>query len=235
MHPDEASFRDELEWRRLPPWHAPFHWWGPSWNRAQPRRLDELVEDGVLDHGTAATLVRAVHGGESIIVAAEPSRVGKSTLAAALVAELPEETEHIYIRGSFETFDFAGERDASRRALLVNEFSPHLPIYLWGGAARRVLQLAGESAQVMGTIHASAPEEVIYQLSRQPIGATPAEIAALGMVVLLGPPSPSTGDRWTVSRVVRLRATSHGVRVTGMDSEPLVPCAPKPPSRSGRE
>lgn len=218
MHPDEASFRDELEWQRLPSWQEPFHWWGPSWNRAQPRRLDELVEDGVLDHATAATLVRAVHGGESIIVAAEPSRVGKSTLAAALVAELPEETEHIYIRGSFETFDFAGERDASRRALLVNEFSPHLPIYLWGGAARRVLQLAGEGAQVIGTIHASAPEEVIYQLSRQPIGATPAEIAALGTLVFLGPLAGNDGGQWRVTRAVRLFNTGRGVRVCNMST-----------------
>lgn len=167
----------------------------------------------MLDRATAAGLGLAVRDGRSIVVAAGPSRVGKSTLAGALAAEIPTETERVYVRGGYETFDFVGRAGAGGTALLVNELSPHLPIYLWGGAARRVLRLAGDGAQMIATIHADSPEEIVYQLARPPVGAAPDEIAALGTVVFLGPPAADGGDRWRVSRIVRLRASAHGITV----------------------
>lgn len=209
----DDSFRDDLEARRGPSWREPFHWWGPSWHRPQPRSLGELVEDGVLDQATAAGLGLAVQEGGSMVVAAGPSRIGKSTLAGALAAEIPTEIERVYVRGGYETFDFVERAGVGGRVLLVNELSPHLPIYLWGGAARRVLGVAGDGAQMIATIHADSPEEVVYQLARQPVGATPDEIAALGTVVFLGPPAADGGDRWRVSRIVRLRAAAHGITV----------------------
>jgi len=209
----EDCFRDDLEARRGPPWREPFHWWGPSWHRPQPLSLGELVEDGVLDQATAAGLGLIVQDGGSIVVAAGSSRVGKSTLAGALAAAIPTETERVYVRGGYETFDFVGRAGAGGTVLLVNELSPHLPIYLWGGAARRVLRLAGDGAQMIATIHADSPEEVVYQLARHPVGATPDEIAALGTVVFLGPPAADGGARWRVRRVVRFRATAQGITV----------------------
>ena len=167
----------------------------------------------MLDLDVADALRRAVQAGESVVVAAEPSRVGKSTLADALVQELPAGAERVYIRGCYETFAFADNVGAARMALLVNEISPHLPTYLWGAAARRLLRLARDGAQVIGTIHASTPDDVVYQLSRQPVGATPDEIAALGTLVLLGPPSADGIDRWRVRSVVTLRAMGQGIRI----------------------
>jgi len=173
----------------------------------------QLQDDGVLDLVMATALRDAVRAGESFVVAAGPSRVGKSTLANALAQELLPSVERIYVRGSYETFDFVAERSAARRALLVNEISPHLPIYLWGSAARRTLRLAGDGGQLIATIHADSPEEVVYQLARQPVGATPDEIAALGAIVFLGPPATDAKDPWRVSRIVRLRATAQGISV----------------------
>lgn len=212
MEADEGSLREELELRRRPAWRTPFHWWGPPWLRPRPRALPELVEDGVLDVGTAEALAREIRAGGSVVVAAGPSGVGKSTLADALARELPTGTEPVYVRGGHETFAFLAEPPAGRRTMLVNELSPHLPVYLWGEAARRVLRLARDGGQVIGTMHASTPEEVVYQLSRSPVGAAPDEVAALGTVVFLGPPVDG-GERWTVSRVVRLAATAQGINV----------------------
>ncbi len=169
----------------------------------------------MLDEATVERLRRLVRSGGSVVVAAGPSRVGKSTLADALAGELPAETARVYVRGSYETFDFVGAAEAAggtRTALLVNEISPHLPIYLWGQGARRVLGLARYGAQVIATMHADSPEEVIYQLARQPVGATPDEIAALASVVFLGPASED-GNRWKVVRIVRLHSTGHGILV----------------------
>jgi energy-coupling factor transporter ATP-binding protein EcfA2 len=85
------------------------------------------VADDVVDPATADVLRRHVRAGNSVVVAAGPSRVGKSTLADALAGELPHETGRVYVRGGYETFDFAGEIDVGRTALLVNEISPHRP------------------------------------------------------------------------------------------------------------
>ena len=213
MEPLEETFRDELDLRRLPSWRSSFHWWGPTWERPTRRSLAELVANAVVDPATADALRRHLRAGGSVVVAAGPSRVGKSTLADALAVELPDETGRVYVRGGYETFDFVGEVDASRTALLVNEISPHLPIYLWGSAARRVLRMAADGAQLIATMHADTPDEVVFQLARRPVGATPAEIAALGMVVFLGPASPDEGGWWRVVRAVRLHPTGQGVRV----------------------
>ena len=208
----DESFRDELDARRLPSWRSPFHWWGPTWGRPTRRSLADLTADAVVDPATADALRQHIRAGGSIVVAAGPSRVGKSTLADALAGELPTGTGRVYVRGGYETFDFVHEIDMGRTALLVNEISPHMPVYLWGSGARRVLRMAGEGAQVIATMHADSPDEVVFQLARQPVGATPDEIAAVGMAVFLGPAADDEG-RWRVVRVVRLHATGQGVRV----------------------
>lgn len=212
IHPGVAALAAELAARRRPPWASPFHWWGPAWARPEPQGLDELVAQGVLSAGLADRLRETVTAGGSVVVAAGPSRVGKSTLAAALAEWIPVERQRVYPRGCYETFDFIAETTAGERTLLVNEIGPHLPIYLWGDAARRVLALARDGAQLIATIHADSPEEVVYQLSRPPVAATPDEIAALGTVVFLGPPEGG-GDRWRVRRVARFHATGQGVMV----------------------
>ena len=209
----EETFRDELSGRRLPSWRSPFHWWGPSWGLPARRSLADLVGEDVVDPATADALRQHVRRGGSVVVAAGPSRVGKSTFADALAGELPDEVERVYVRGGYETFDFVDEADLSRTVVLVNEISPHLPVYLWGQAARRVLRMAREGSQVIATMHADSPEEVVFQLARQPIGAAPEEIAALSTLVFLGPSPADDGVRWCVVRVVRLHATGHGVRV----------------------
>jgi hypothetical protein len=65
-------------------------------------------------------------------------------------------------------------------------------------------------------MHADSPDEIVYQLSRQPVGASSDEIAALGTIVLLAPPS-ELDEVWTVGRLLRMTATRHGVRIEPMD------------------
>ena len=53
-------------------------------------------------------------------------------MLTALLDFLPPRTHRIYPRGCFETFAFLSDPAISPResVLLINEISPHLPVYL---------------------------------------------------------------------------------------------------------
>jgi type IV secretory pathway ATPase VirB11/archaellum biosynthesis ATPase len=180
-------FSDDLPARRpgAQTWHEPFHWWGPPWNPAPARTLAELVALDMLSDQQAAWLTRHVRNGGSVVVAAGPQGAGKSTLAHALIQEIPPDRQAVYVRGMYETFEWEEATEPERTTLLVNEISPHLPIYAWSETARRVLVLAESGSQVIATLHADTIEEVIAQLAAYPIRATASQLAALDVVVFL--------------------------------------------------
>lgn len=198
----------DLERRRRPAWESPYHWWGPPGRSGHGYTVDQLVQVGVLTAAMGRHLVHLVRSGESLVVTAGPAGVGKSTLAAALVAELPLSRRRFYIRGMAEPFDFLDEVEPESGVLLVNELSPHLPIYAWDDVARQVLQLGCERYQVIATAHAANLCDLVRQLTEPPVSAAPAEIAALGHVVVLG--TNDTGRYGAVQGLWRLADTGNG-------------------------
>src|SRR5262245_28755713 len=104
--------------------------------------LDDLVAAGSLSRELAVVLKTLVERRASIVVAAGPSGAGKTTFLSALLDHLPEATTRIYVRGCYEPFDFLRETNPASSALLVNEISPHLPIYLWGPGVRQTFEAA---------------------------------------------------------------------------------------------
>jgi hypothetical protein len=131
----------------------PFWWWGPGWSTPVPRGIDELMRDETIDSWTAANLWAALARRRSLAVVAGASGVGKTTLLTALLDFLPPETRRIYPRGCFETFTFLSDPApvAAETALLINEISPHLPVYLWGPAVGRMLKAADRGYTVLAT------------------------------------------------------------------------------------
>lgn len=166
-------------------WQEPFYWWGPLVHAKEPMALADLVESGMLRARQADSLVDHLSGGGSVIVAANPQGAGKSTLAQALIAELPADRVKVYPRGMYEPFDWVDETEPDTTTVLVNEISPHLPVYAWGETLRRLLALAGCGYQVVATAHADTVQELIAQLTAYPIRATAAQIVALDLVVFL--------------------------------------------------
>lgn len=163
-------------------YNRPFHWWGDMWTKPSTRSLEDLIEQGVLTQFEADWLVTHIQTGGSLLVAAEASRSGKSTLAYALLEKLPVERERIYIRGTFEPFDWVMTARPEDVVLLVNEFSPDLPVYCWGLAAKRVLELSLQGYQVIGCMHGLDTAAITTQLSDPAVGATAAEIASLDAI-----------------------------------------------------
>jgi energy-coupling factor transporter ATP-binding protein EcfA2 len=177
----------------------PFGWWGPFADGPVGRRLDELVRAGVVDPPLLGLLQALLERRRSLVVVAGPSGAGKTTLLTALLGLLPDGLTRRYVRGCYEPFDFLG-RDAApeRTVLLVNEISPHLPIYLWGAGLRRLLAAANDGYQVLATAHATGAADLIAQLAGYPLRLPAGAIVALEHVLWL--------DAWVEEGEVRRQA-----------------------------
>jgi hypothetical protein len=163
----------------------PFGWWGPVWTPPVARSLDELVLVCTLPDKLAHALKTLVGGRASIVVAAGPSGAGKTTFLTALLDHLPPGTTRVYIRGCYEPFDFLEQTDPGTSALLVNEISPHLPIYLWGPGVRRTLQAVAAGYQLAATAHADSVEDFVYSLSAHPLRLPASLLRGIDLLVLL--------------------------------------------------
>src|SRR5215211_1754230 len=108
----------------------PEGWWGPVWNRPRIRSLPELVAGQLLNARMAAALWSLVEQGRSLLIAARCGGAGKSTLVTSLLDAVPPERPRCFARGVHQD---QGElsRLKTGSAILVNEISPHMPIYCW--------------------------------------------------------------------------------------------------------
>ncbi len=162
-------------------------WWGPAWVRPRPLTLLDLVATGTLQIDIAAFLWAAITRRSSLIVVAGPSGAGKTTLLSAVADLLPVEERRIHVRGVYDPFAFLSDPavEPSVSSLMVNEISPHLPIYLWGPGVRRLLRATERGFRVLATAHATSCQELIAQLAAYPLRIPMAELAALDLVVVL--------------------------------------------------
>jgi hypothetical protein len=207
--------------RLVDPYGEPFFWWGPRWEPPRPHRLGALLEDGTIDLWSAAHLWAALARRRSLAVVAGPSGVGKTTLLTALLDLLPAETRRVYIRGCYEDFAFLDDPrvDPRRTSLLVNELSPHLPVYLWGAGVARLLAAAPRGYQLLTTAHAASGLEFAASLAGSPLRLTAPAIAAFDIIVALAFDMHRTSGRG-VTGVWRLRATERGITAELLPTPP---------------
>jgi hypothetical protein len=210
--------------RRHATYEEPFHWWGPVWKPPAPVPLRDLIAAGLLTGEAVALLRTLIDRRHSVVVAAGPSGAGKTTLLNALLELLPARTRRIYLRGCYEPFDFLPGVEPAESALLINEISPHLPIYLWGPGVRTALDCVRDGFQLFATAHATAVDELIYSLAGYPLRIPLDLVAALGIVILLDVWVASDEVRRQVSAIHRLQVDPSG----GLTPEPLA-------LRSGRD
>lgn len=181
--------------------------------RPQPRSIVELIDAGTLDAELAATLWVLVEGRVPIVVAAEASGTGKSTLLDSLLAFVAPGARVIEIAGAAETFDWlpqatelgwrrnrtasapqvpaasapdgAGPIRPDDTVLLIPELSDHLPSYTWGAEARLAIRAASIGYGLAATIHADSLDEVFEVLRRPPVQLDDDELSRLGVVLVL--------------------------------------------------
>lgn len=204
-----------------PRYAEPFWWWGPAWDSPTPRGIAALLRDETIDSWTAANLWAALSRRRSVAVIAGPSGVGKTTLLTALLEFLPPQTRRIYPRGCFETFAFLSDPKvvATETALLINEISPHLPVYLWGPAVGKMLEAADRGFALLTTAHAGTVQEFVGTLTGSPLRLPAARIAAFEFVVVMETAAENRSGR-RVRGVWRLMPTASGVEIG------VQPCLP---------
>jgi len=202
-----------------PRYEEPFAWWGPGWQVREPRDISGLLRDGTIDSWTAANLWAALARRRSLVVVAGESEVGKSTLLGALVDFLPLNTHRVYPRGCFESFAFLADPaiDPSQTALLINEISPHLPVYLWGPAVSRVLEAAQRGFTLLATAHADSVHEFVGALTGSPLRIPLAQAAAFEYVVVMERDGANSSGR-RVRGVWRLEPTRAGLEIGAMEA-----------------
>jgi hypothetical protein len=156
----------------------PDGWWGYHWAPPQPMSAVELIGTPAIDSRLMATLWAVVSRRRSVMLSSEAPQAGKTTALSALVDFLPDDTTGIFVRGWWEEYDWLDEIEPGTGYLLINEMSDHLPIYVWGRAARGALVLAGKGWGLGATMHADSLPEAIDSLRTQ-LGATDADLAGL--------------------------------------------------------
>lgn len=156
----------------------PEGWWG--YHRAPPTPMSavELMGTPTIDSRLMATLWAVVSRRRSVMLSSEAPQAGKTTALSALVDFLPNDTTGIFVRGWWEEYDWFDQIPAGTGYLLINEMSDHLPIYVWGRAARGALMLAGKGWGLGATMHADSLPEALDSL-RTHLGATDADLAGL--------------------------------------------------------
>jgi hypothetical protein len=156
----------------------PEGWWGYHWAPPTPMSVVELIGTPTIDSRLMATLWAVVGRRRSVMLSSEAPQAGKTTTLSALVDLLPDGTTGIFVRGWWENYDWVDEIEPGTGYLLVNEMSDHLPIYVWGRAARGALMLAGKGWGLGATMHADSMPEALASL-RGSLGATDADLAGL--------------------------------------------------------
>ncbi len=211
--------------RHDPRYGEPFYWWGPAWDSPAGRTIGDLLRDGTIDPGAGAVLWAALARRKSVVVVAGPSGVGKTTLLTALLDFLPPTTRRFYLRGCFEAFAFLadGDIDPGASVLLINEISPHLPIYLWGPAVARALAATERGFSLLATAHAESAAEFIGVLAGSPLRIPASLVAAFEFVVVMGYTADVPSGR-RVRDVSRLTRTRSGIAIESLFAPPQDIC-----------
>jgi hypothetical protein len=192
------------------------------------------VRGGTLDAELAALLWLLLEARVPVIVAAQRSGTGKSTLLGAMLDFLPPGTRRVELRGVDEDFGWlphARELGWPRRPdppiggperidpgstyLLAAELSDHHPQYAWGDVARVAVRALSIGYGLGTTVHADSLEEVFDLLHRPPVAATDDELTRLGIVLVLRAVAPAPGD--VADGPVRRVAAAHFVRPVSRD------------------
>ncbi len=226
----------------------PEGWWGYSWVPPNPMSAVELIGTPAIDSRLMATLWALVSRRRGVMLSSEAPHAGKTTTLSALVDFLPDDTTGIFVRGWWEDYEWVDQVPAGTGYLLINEMSDHLPIYVWGRAARGALMLAGKGWGLGATMHADSLPEALHSL-RTHLGATDADLAGLTVYLQYSAYLTPAGMYRRVEEAWHLRLDADGAlapvrlgaiegerspSLTGAQRLPSPPMLPDDGGRAGR-
>ncbi len=165
----------------------PFGWWGWHWQAPVPLSIMQIISAGSADTTLMSLLWTMLSKRASLIVAAEPPMAGKTTTLTALLDLIPPDNKKVYLRGHYESFEFAQAPDAdpAHTYVLANEMSDHLAIYLWGSRIYKTFELLNNGYAIGSTMHAETVDDVIGILNSDPLFVPDEWISKLTLVINL--------------------------------------------------
>jgi len=244
------AYRGALMSAALQAWfdRFPEGWWGYHWAPPTPMSAVQLIGTPTIDARLMATLWAVVSRRKSVMLSSEAPQAGKTTLLSALVDFLPDDTTGIFVRGWWESYGWTDEIPDGTGYLLINEMSDHLPIYVWGRAARGALELTGRGWGMGATMHADSLPEALEALRGQ-LHVTDADLAGLTVYLQFSAYLTPAGMYRRIEEAWHLRLDEAGVlapvrlgaiegdrspSLTGAQRLPAPPTLPDDGGRGGR-
>ena len=158
-------------------------WGGWGFDRGSPLSVLELVKAGNLDLKLASLLWLIMEQRASVIVAAGPSRAGKSTTLDVLLDFLRPEINRIELQGNYEDFAFLKTAKPANSYIVAAEFS-NWGMYVWGETAIRAFELRSKGFALGGTIHALTARDVVEIFHRY-LGLKVATLTQIDAIITL--------------------------------------------------
>ena len=154
--------------------------------------LDDLVANGTMSRGIAATLHRIAEKRRSYLVIALPRMAGKSTVGKAILEVAKKGGAVVRELGEDGTDVAALAREARGGYLYVPEVSrfPVTEGYVWGAPVRAAFAEIKEGTSLSTALHADSPRDALEILGQNRIPA--ADLARLEAIVHIR----SLGDDW---------------------------------------
>lgn len=187
---------------------APPDWWGPVWAPRAEIGLTDLIRGGLVPLDLATLFWTLIDRNASVVVAAGPSGAGKTTLLTALLELLPATKRRWHAHGMHETFEALSSENPDDVAILVNEISPYLPVYLWGQPVAGLLELGHRGFQFFATCHAESVEEFVYSLCSSPLRIPTAALTTIDVLIFLNAWREGAEIRREIERIVALRGNA---------------------------
>ena len=171
--------------------------------------LLDLVRNGTMDAGVAATLSAIAEENRSFMVVAVPRFAGKSTVASAILGFVPRSVPLHYLSGSESEMEELGQHPDGGY-LVVGEFSQApVPTYIWGSPVRKVFQTLRAGFSLSVCLHAPTVEEAYAAVCRGN-GVTDEDASRISYMVYIERMGANLDDFWR-----RVAAVYEIDRVTG--------------------
>ncbi|MEK7215323.1 MAG: hypothetical protein AAB289_07000 [Chloroflexota bacterium] len=192
----------------------PRYWWGVAGDDlvAPTISVVDLIQQHVLSLDIAALVGTLVgHRSPLISVGGYQRHTGKTTLLNALLGFASADTTFVVTKGNAERFEFLDASPPERTCVLVGEFSDHMPRYLWGQRAARVVRLVEQGYTFAGTMHAHSVDDLVEQFVAAPVSLERAELARTGALLMFQDfRETPAGVQRRVTGVARLYPASRG-------------------------
>lgn len=165
--------------------------------------LVDLVNASTVSLDMAAEMAHAVAGGGSLMTAAGPGGVGKTTLMGALLGFLAPGTEIVTIEGPRTLERLPAPSPEAPKCLMVHEIgSGRWYGYLWGPAVGRYVDAARAPGRSLASnLHAETYEEAVDQLAGLDVSAE--GLGAIDLVAFMA----ARGSKRRVTTVWRADAS----------------------------